>query len=279
MDRFYIDYREGSVDASTERTPVQKALPFHVCSCGRIYSADRYFVNRDGREDYLLLLTTEGQGRVFFRGESCILEAGTAVLINCREYHEYSCAPGNIWNFYYTHFDGKSMESFQQLVERLNPVKLSDPRTAENMLEEIYTRSIQSVEADYYRQSHLLSGLLTEMICGQAPEHPVVRREITRLAEYIRIHFAEELHLDELAERAGYSRFYLIRLFQQQFGVSPYRYLNRCRIRHSEFLLRSTDRTVAQIGESVGYSSPELFIRHFRALHGMTPGEFRRKQD
>lgn len=276
---YYIDYKEGSVFTATRSDPLQRMLPFFVESCGRVYSADRYFVRRDGLESYLLMLTTEGLGQINYHGERRLLEPGSAVVIDCRDYHEYGCTAGNIWNFYYTHFDARSLEGFQCLFERLNPVMLRDPRLGENMLEEIYSRAIQSSETDYYRHSHLLSGLLTEMVCGQNQERPVVRTEINRLAEYIRIHFAEDLHIDDLAERAGYSRYYFIHLFREQFGVSPYRYLNRCRARHGEFLLRSTDMTVAQIADKVGYSSPELFIRHFKTENGMTPGEYRKNRE
>ena len=76
---------------------------------------------------------------------------------------------------------------------------------------------------------------------------------------------------------ANLSRYHLIRLFRQQMGVPPYRYLHQCRIQRAQELLRATDATIAEIGERVGYSDPVNFIRHFRALTGLTPAKYRKE--
>ena len=60
-------------------------------------------------------------------------------------------------------------------------------------------------------------------------------------------------------------------------GVPPYHYLHQCRIQRAQELLRTTSRTVAEIGAQVGYADPVNFIRHFRDILGVTPAKYRRE--
>ena len=51
--------------------------------------------------------------------------------------------------------------------------------------------------------------------------------------------------------------------------------INRRRIEFSKDLLSATDRTLADIGREIGYTESSSFIRFFRKLQGVTPGQFR----
>lgn len=118
----------------------------------------------------------------------------------------------------------------------------------------------------------------TVLTGDRGPGDPKAEREdIARLASFIRENFVEELHIEDFVKETHLSKHHLIRLFEKQTGVTPYRYLNLCRVRHAGKLLRHTDIPVAAIAYGVGYNSATVLIRHFRAVCGMTPGEYRRR--
>ncbi|WP_058302987.1 helix-turn-helix domain-containing protein [Gorillibacterium timonense] len=100
--------------------------------------------------------------------------------------------------------------------------------------------------------------------------------EKIRLAvEYIESHYSRMISLDQLSERLGLSKYHLLRVFTETVGVSPNHYLNRVRIEAAMRLLRETDWSVERIAEQVGYSGGSYFIKVFRNLTGLTPGNFR----
>ena len=103
------------------------------------------------------------------------------------------------------------------------------------------------------------------------------REDIAALASFIRENFVEDLHIEDFVKETHLSKHHLIRLFEKQTGVTPYRYLNLCRVRHAEKLLRHTDIPVGAIACGVGFNSATVFIRQFRAFCGMTPREYRRR--
>lgn len=111
---------------------------------------------------------------------------------------------------------------------------------------------------------------------GAAPSAPGVSRECSLVRQYIDNHFKENLSLDQLAELAHVSKYYLAHAFRRAFGTSPISYLISRRIRESRFLLAETDHTLSQIAQVLGFSSLSYFSQSFRRLEGMSPMEYRR---
>lgn len=53
-------------------------------------------------------------------------------------------------------------------------------------------------------------------------------------------------------------------------------YLRRCRVQHAEQLLFTTDLSILEIAQRVGYDSPSRFAAMFKREKGITPRECRR---
>lgn len=53
-------------------------------------------------------------------------------------------------------------------------------------------------------------------------------------------------------------------------------YLHRVRVEEACKLLRRTDRKIADIARSVGYTDPELFAEKFRKHMNVTPSQYRK---
>ena len=58
--------------------------------------------------------------------------------------------------------------------------------------------------------------------------------------------------------------------------LDMFQYLHRIRVEAASAMLRSENKTVLEICEQVGYSSPSSFNREFRRITGKSPREARR---
>ena len=83
--------------------------------------------------------------------------------------------------------------------------------------------------------------------------------------------------LDKLAEITHVNKYYLSHTFQREYNTSPINYLLNRRITESKALLTSTDFSLTQISEQMGFSSPAYFSQSFRRFSGQSPLEYRRK--
>ena len=102
--------------------------------------------------------------------------------------------------------------------------------------------------------------------------------EALRMAVYMAENCEQPLRLEDLQRRFAYSQNHIIRLFREQFGTTPHRYLTLSRIRRAQQLLLSTDYTVAQIAAACGYEDRSVFLRAFRQQAGCSPAQWRRRQ-
>ena len=81
--------------------------------------------------------------------------------------------------------------------------------------------------------------------------------------------------IDEVARRIGSSRTVLNDRFKALLGRPPIEYLVNWRIQLAAERLRLGQESVPRIAESVGYESEAAFIRAFKRVTGMTPGQWR----
>lgn len=89
--------------------------------------------------------------------------------------------------------------------------------------------------------------------------------------------FAERQSVPALARLVGLSETHFRRQFKDTVGCTPVAYLMTMRINAARQLLETTERPIADIAQEVGFSDHAHLIRTFRALRGLTPGEYRQR--
>ena len=95
------------------------------------------------------------------------------------------------------------------------------------------------------------------------------------ICDYIQEHCSEDLTLDDIADRSGFSKFYFSRRFKQFTNVSFYKYVNQKRIAKAETFLTDPRNSVTDVALNCGFPSLSSFIRMFKIIKGCTPTEFR----
>jgi AraC-like DNA-binding protein len=100
-------------------------------------------------------------------------------------------------------------------------------------------------------------------------------RHLLRARDLADARYAEPLGVDDLAAAAGLSRAHFSRAFKQAFGESPHAYLLTRRLERAAALLRTTDRSVADICLSVGLQSIGSFTTSFGRTYGLSPTAYR----
>jgi AraC-like DNA-binding protein len=100
-------------------------------------------------------------------------------------------------------------------------------------------------------------------------------RHLLRAKDLADARYAEPLGVDDLARRAGLSRAHFSREFRRAFGESPHAYLLSRRLERAAALLRTTDRSVADICFSVGLRSVGSFTTSFTRTYGRSPTAYR----
>ena len=100
-------------------------------------------------------------------------------------------------------------------------------------------------------------------------------RHLLRAKDLVDAHYADPLTVADMARAAGLSKAYFTREFRGAFGESPRAYLLTRRLERAATMLRTTDRSVADICMAVGLSSVGSFTTCFTRTFGMSPTAYR----
>lgn len=120
------------------------------------------------------------------------------------------------------------------------------------------------------------AGLLEQAAGLRRPQGAMTSRK-EAVYRYLELHAAEPIGLDDLARFIKLSPSRTSHLVRELTGKNFQTLRTNERLRKATALLRSTDLTIAEIGNLVGIDDAGYFSRLFRSTLGITPGAYRRQ--
>lgn len=101
---------------------------------------------------------------------------------------------------------------------------------------------------------------------------------IQQLRQYVETNMdRSEVGIDDMALALAMSRSSLSRKTRELFNLSPSDFLREARLRHACELLRTTEMQTKEVAYSCGFSDPKYFAKCFKSSTGLTPTEYKQK--
>ncbi len=95
---------------------------------------------------------------------------------------------------------------------------------------------------------------------------------------YIKHHLGDDLSNKTLAGVANVSEDYVGQYFKMLTGINPQDYIEYQRMEKAVNLLRTTKKSIRDIGKEVGYKDTAYFCRRFKMMFGIPAGKMRRRE-
>lgn len=104
-----------------------------------------------------------------------------------------------------------------------------------------------------------------------------VSNRFADLVVWIHSHLSENLDVERLAKRVYLSPRHFVRVFKQEFGVTPSAFVELARVSEARSRLTAVGRPVSlkALALSLGYSSEDAFRRAFERRNGVPPSAYR----
>ena len=98
---------------------------------------------------------------------------------------------------------------------------------------------------------------------------------IFSILQYINMHYADKITLEDLSRHANLSPIYFHRLFLKTTQVTPAMYIQQVRLDRARYMLLHTCMTCSEIANTCGFNSPSYFSYVFKKQFLLTPNEYK----
>lgn len=143
-------------------------------------------------------------------------------------------------------------------------------------LSDVYIQKAEMLE-DYAALTRLNAQMVLDFTqrvraskCGMHNSKPV-----RAARNYILEHISQPVSTELLSSALRINRTYLCNLFARETGMTVNQYVTNVKLEEAKRLLRVTQKSIAEIGEYLGFSSQSYFQKVFRTHTGITPGKYR----
>lgn len=112
---------------------------------------------------------------------------------------------------------------------------------------------------------------------SQMPRRQMIDFRIRKALAYMQANSLRSLQMEELARQVGLSRSRFFEQFRRCVGTSPQQYADYIRVTTATRLLSTTDLSLAELADELGFAGHSNFTRFFTQHIGVPPSEFRRQ--
>ncbi|WP_242967887.1 response regulator transcription factor [Tepidibacter mesophilus] len=150
-------------------------------------------------------------------------------------------------------YELKSLESIQTIATYISSLLIS-------IFEEILESDTETKENDIER-----------LKCSNKIIEPALK--------YIEENYREQILLEEVANISNISLYYFSKLFKKEMGMNFTTYVTKYKIEKAKKMLKNTDIAIVNIASELGYYECGYFTKVFKKIEGITPTEYRNKNN
>lgn len=262
--------------------------PLVVASCGTFHLRTKPVfptLRPKGRVDYQLLYIASGKAHFYFDNKETIVSAGNMVIYRPGELQRYLYYAADQTEVFWVHFTGSEVENLlnkcgikqgQNLIHTGTTIAFSNLFL--RIIQELQHRNAEFEKMCAMNLEQLFILLYRETTKERSHKSEFLDAEMEKAKQFFFENYSTEISIEEYAADKGMSVSYFIRNFKQYYNMTPMQYILSVRITNAQTLLETTDYTVAEISNIIGYDNPLYFSRLFHKQNGISPREYRQER-
>ena len=268
--------------------PNENFVDLSLYQYGMEQCAPAYSFGPATRNHYLFHYVLSGTGRLIADDSKGIsheyqIKSEEGFMIFPRQINTYIADPKLPWEYIWIEFDGMRA---REIIETAglspdHPVyHASYKDLRENMKDEMLYIAEHHDASPFHLMGHLYLFIdyLSRSSSSQITTSGRVRDfYIKEALNYIEQNFQNDISVENIASFCGLNRTYFGRIFKETVGKSPQQFLLSYRMAKAAELLKLTQLSISYIGNAVGYPNQLHFSRAFKNVYGVSPREWRNK--
>ena len=232
-------------------------------------------------EYYVIGFIEKGRRLLSCMDKECTIEPGDLLLFNPRDNHACEQIDGKTLDYRCINIQPEIMSravfeiTGKEYLPYFTPQVVFHSELAA-VLRELH-QIIMEEEKDFRKEEiffFLLEQLIEEYTEQDMPtENAEQSTEVRAVCEFLEKHYMENITLDDLCKLTGLSKYYLLRSFTKQKGISPYSYLETIRIDNAKKMLEQGILPI-DVALQTGFTDQSHFSNFFKKFIGLTPKQY-----
>jgi AraC-like DNA-binding protein len=268
-----------------ESNPIISDL--YLTDIGYYPNARYHFRERpNGCPQHILIYCMEGQGEIRM-GEGIHEIAGNQYFIlPAGVAHSYHSDLQHPWSIYWIHFSGSKAKHFARNSNK--PISIDQGLLSRNSERiRLFTDIFRNLERGFGLEALEYVNLCLNYLLAsfthlnqfreirKADENDPLSQSINFMLENL----TKKITLKDLSEAVGLSASYYSARFQSRTGHAPIDYFIQLKIQRACRSLDNSAGQIAEIANELGFEDQFYFSRVFRKVMGMSPSEYRKRQN
>ena len=278
----YVDEENPNIEDLT--------VPLKINNCGyyRVHTTPVIETpHPEGRNDYQLLYIAAGKGEFYFKGskEPTIVTKGNMILFRPGEPQVYYYYAVDKTEVYWVHFTGWKVEEYLERYELphhenvfYTGVTPDYPWIYNQMIRELQLQRVNYEDMISLYMHHIFITINRYIKEGRETKNDTIN-DIERAAHYFKDNYNKPISVEQYAAEHLMSVNWFIHSFKSVMKVSPMQYIISLRIATAKGFLENSTKNIAEISNEVGYDNALYFSRLFRKCTGMSPTEYRKRNN
>lgn len=234
-----------------------------------------FYIERYNWPDILILHTTAGNGKLFYREKEYILDKETFAIVNCMDKCVYFPVSEENWAFSFLHFTGAQAAEIYEHIYSLNDgCVFKSNKKIENNIEDCITLCKEKSNTYEVQISKKISNILHEILLTTQKDEI---DKISMICDYIAENYNTDLSTEKLAKISCFSRCYFSTVFKKHTGTSLHDYVTCYRLDRAKEMLIEGTMPISGIAEKTGFNDTGTFIRAFKKKENITPLQYKKE--
>lgn len=243
--------------------------------------------DKHAHEEYSIGVTCQGRQDFFSNGVFHKSNAGNVIFFNPDQVHDGCSGADSALKYEMLYIPNTTlmnmMKSLGQISKDQARLKLSlfHDETLRNQVLNLNKMMRESTLSALEEESELLSIAQSVIRLGggsltRNQHHSRKDTLLLRAKDYILSNLHQKITVDDISQTANMSKYHFIRLFNEQFGMTPHQYVLNCRINSAKQALKVGIKA-SDVAVNLGFADVSHLNRKFKKNFGITPHQYQQQ--
>lgn len=250
--------------------------PMSIGFAGETFCDKSFSIERAAFEFNDFEFIIDGRGVLEIEGQVLVPEKNDVFFLKSGIRHSYKSDPNEPWHKLWINFSGGFAENLIDCYLPKDTYLFKNCPELKKYFQQIFDISQQDIL--YETMVNRITLLLVQIfmyirnrsIIENEDLPDIIRRRLDEAVE-------SDYNLEKLCKNINYSKNYIINVFKQKYGITPYQYFLERKIDSAKSYLTHTNASIGSIAKILHYADQQYFSSSFKKAVGCSPLEYRRK--